>query len=77
MPNSLIEFQPSIHLTVMVNTPFVMTPAQQVLVKGVQLSLANLYDIIQYIEEQFHLLENKIADVVALALDQMEFQTVS
>lgn len=61
----------------MVNTPFVMTPAQQVLVKGVQLSLDNLADIIDYIEEQFHILENKIADVVALALDQIELQTVS
>jgi hypothetical protein len=58
----------------MVNTPFFMSPAQQVLVKGVQISSSNLQEILSFVENQFHLLEGKIADVTAMVHDQNEFQ---
>lgn len=54
-----------------------MSPAQQVLVKGVQITQSNLAEIIQYVENQFHLLEGKIADVSAASLDQLSSQRVS
>jgi hypothetical protein len=60
----------------MVNTPFFMSPAQQVLVKGVQISSSNLQEILSFVENQFHLLEGKIADVTAMVHDQNEFQKV-
>lgn len=61
----------------MVNTPFFMSPAQQVLVKGVQMTTDNLEEIINFVVEQFNLLEGKIADVSAMVHDQNEFQKVS
>lgn len=54
-----------------------MSPAQQVLVKGVQICLDNLSEIVKYVENQFHLLEKKIADVSAASLDQLYIQRVS
>ncbi|CAH0562057.1 unnamed protein product [Brassicogethes aeneus] len=74
IPGNSLVFQPAIHLTVMVNTPFFMSPAQQVLVKGVQISSSNLNYIISYIEKQFHLLEGKIADVSVVAHEQLDIQ---
>ncbi|KAJ8923504.1 hypothetical protein NQ315_010082 [Exocentrus adspersus] len=72
IPGNCLVYQPYIYLTVIVNTPFFMSPAQQVLVKGVQVSQNNLNEVIDYVEKQFHLLERKIADVSAMALDQIE-----
>ncbi|KAH0819001.1 hypothetical protein GEV33_003789 [Tenebrio molitor] len=74
IPGNRLVFQPSLFLTVMVNTPFFMSPAQQVLVKGVQISSSNLQEILSFVENQFHLLEGKIADVTAMVHDQNEFQ---
>lgn len=76
VPENSIIFQPCIYLTVIVNTPFFMSPAQQVLVKGVQITSDNIAEIIQYVENQFHLLEGKIADVSAASLDQLNIQKV-
>ncbi|CAH1153732.1 unnamed protein product [Phaedon cochleariae] len=74
IPGNSAVFQPNIYLTVIVNTPFFLSPAQQVLVKGVRISPDNLKEIVSYVEKQFHLLEEKIADVSAAALDQLDFQ---
>lgn len=60
----------------MVNTPFFMSPAQQVLVKGVQICQSNLQEVIAFVESQFHLLEGKIADVSATVHEQNETQKV-
>lgn len=54
-----------------------MSPAQQVLVKGVQITQENLSEIVRYVEKQFHLLEGKIADVSAASLEQLNVQRVS
>ncbi|KAL3289661.1 hypothetical protein HHI36_023069 [Cryptolaemus montrouzieri] len=72
VPGNSIVFQPSIFLTIMVNTPFFMSPAQQVLVKGVEITINNLPDIIKFVGEQFRVIEGKIADVTSLAYDQMD-----
>lgn len=77
VPGNTLIFQPCIYLTVIVNTPFFMSPAQQVLVKGVQVTTNNLHEIINLVQIQFHLLENRIAHVSALAHDQMDSQRVS
>lgn len=77
VPGSTLIFQPCIYLTVIVNTPFFMSPAQQVLVKGVQITKRNLQEIISLVQIQFHSLENRIAQVSALAHDQMDTQRVS
>ncbi|KAJ3640250.1 hypothetical protein Zmor_003559 [Zophobas morio] len=74
IPGNSLVFQPSLYLTVMVNTPFFMSPAQQVLVKGVQITSSNLQEIVSFVQNQFHLLEGKIADVTAMVHDQDEFQ---
>lgn len=77
VPGNTLIFQPCIYLTVIVNTPFFMSPAQQVLVKGVEVTIKNLQEIVRSVEIQFHLLENRIAHVSALAHDQMDLQRVS
>ena len=77
IPGNSLVFQPSLYLTVMVNTPFFMSPAQQVLVKGVQITSSNLQEIVSFVQNQFHLLEGKIADVTAMVHDQDEFQKVT
>ncbi|CAH1982611.1 unnamed protein product [Acanthoscelides obtectus] len=74
IPGNEHIFSPSIYLTVIANTPFFMSPAQQVLVKGVLLTPDNQNEVIKYVEKQFHLLEGKLADVSATALDQLNFQ---
>nr|XP_023016879.1 KICSTOR complex protein SZT2-like [Leptinotarsa decemlineata] len=74
VPGNPFVFEPFIYLTVIVNTPFFLSPAQQVLVKGVRISQSNLKEIVKYVEKQFHLLEERIADVSAAALDQLDFQ---
>ncbi|KAG5885699.1 hypothetical protein JTB14_002313 [Gonioctena quinquepunctata] len=76
IPGNPMVFEPSIYLTVIVNTPFFLSPAQQVLVKGVRISTENLADTVRYVEKQFHILEEKIADVSAAVLDQLDFQRV-
>ncbi|KAJ8945629.1 hypothetical protein NQ314_009160 [Rhamnusium bicolor] len=76
IPGNSLVFQPCIYLTVIVNTPFFMSPAQQVLVKGVQVTPSNISEIIDYVEKHFHLLEGKIADAAAVALDQIEIQKI-
>ncbi|CAG9828371.1 unnamed protein product [Diabrotica balteata] len=74
IPGSSITLQPNIYLTVIVNTPFFLSPAQQVLVKGVQITVNNLKEILKYVERQFHILEEKIADVCSKALDHLDSQ---
>lgn len=68
--------QPSIYLTVIAHTPFFMTPAQQVLLKGIQVSSLNIDEIFSAVEKQLKRLEERIADVAGMAHDQIEEQTV-
>lgn len=53
-----------------------MSPAQQVLVKGVKISSQNLQEIISLIENQFYFLEGRIARVSSMAHDEVELQKV-
>ncbi|XP_025829072.1 KICSTOR complex protein SZT2-like [Agrilus planipennis] len=72
IPGSSIVHKPILYLTVIVNTPFFMNPAQQVLVKGVIVSSCNFEEIISLIEAQFYYLEGRIAQVSTLAHEQIE-----
>ncbi|KAF5284426.1 hypothetical protein FQR65_LT13560 [Abscondita terminalis] len=74
LPGNSLVFQPSLYLTVIVNTPFYMSPAQQVLVEGVKITSTNVQDIIRLIESQFNFLEGRIAQVCALAYDEAELR---
>lgn len=60
-----------------VNTPFFISPAQQVLVKGVQVSSHNMKQVIDLVQQHFLILEGRIAHVSALAYDQIDSQIVS
>lgn len=72
IPGNLQVFQPCIYLTVIVNTPFFISPAQQVLVKGVQISSRNVNDIIYSVQTQFHYIEGRIAHMSDLAYEQID-----
>ncbi|GJQ67112.1 hypothetical protein Trydic_g21981 [Trypoxylus dichotomus] len=72
IPGNLQVFQPCIYLTVIVNTPFFISPAQQVLVKGVQISSQNVHDIIYSVQTQFHYIEGRIAHMSDLAYEQID-----
>lgn len=51
-----------------------MSPAQQVLVKGVQITSKNVHEIINLVATQFSQLEDRISHVSALAHDQLDLQ---
>nr|XP_022914806.1 KICSTOR complex protein SZT2-like isoform X1 [Onthophagus taurus] len=72
IPGNAQVFQPCIYLTVIVNTPFFISPAQQVLVKGVQVSSQNVAEIVYSVRTQFHYIEGRIAHMSALAYDEIE-----
>uniref|UniRef100_A0A1B6LW97 C2H2-type domain-containing protein n=1 Tax=Graphocephala atropunctata TaxID=36148 RepID=A0A1B6LW97_9HEMI len=72
IPGSTFLFEPQIFVTVIVHTPFYTTPAQQVLVQGWQVTPDNLVEFLAAIRKQLQLLEDTIADVAALAYDQLE-----
>ena len=77
IPGCLQVFQPCIYLTVIVNTPFFISPAQQVLIKGVQISSQNVQDVISSVQSQFNYIEGRIAHMSVLAYDQIDNQMVS
>lgn len=54
-----------------------MSPAQQVLVKGVEITNVELSDIIKFIGDQFHTIEGKIAEVATFANYEMDNHRVS
>ncbi|XP_054280353.1 KICSTOR complex protein SZT2-like isoform X2 [Macrosteles quadrilineatus] len=72
IPGSEIMFEPQIFVTVIVHTPFFTSPAQQVLVQGWQVTQDNLAEFLAAIRKQLQLLEDTIAEVSALAYDQLE-----
>ncbi|XP_030748432.1 LOW QUALITY PROTEIN: KICSTOR complex protein SZT2-like [Sitophilus oryzae] len=77
IPGNTIIFQPTIYLTIMVNTPFFVSPAQQVILKGVKLMSQNIKEIIKCVELHFDMLEEKIAEVCIQALDKLDNQKIS
>lgn len=76
VPGSCYVVQPRIYLTVIAHTPFFMSPAQQVLLKGIQVTSANLEQIFRSVERQLKVLGERIADVSGMALDQIDEQKV-
>lgn len=76
LPGNSFVFEPTIYLTVIVNTPFFVSPAQQVLIQGVEVSMCNIMRTVELVKSKFHFLEGRIAHVSALAHDKMEAQRV-
>lgn len=64
--------QPEIYVTIIAHTPFFTSPAQQVLVQGWLVTLDNVKQLTNFIENQLHILEEKVACVTAVASQQLE-----
>lgn len=59
-------------MTVIAHTPFLTSPSQQVLVQGWLLTANNVNHLIQHLEKQLNLLEEKVSFVAAIANQQLE-----
>lgn len=64
--------QPEIYVTIIAHTPFFISPAQQVLVQGWLVNVDNVNQLTNFIENQLHILEEKVACVTAVASQQLE-----
>ncbi|XP_066247487.1 KICSTOR complex protein SZT2-like [Euwallacea similis] len=74
IPGNSLVFQPCIYLTILANTPFFITPAQQVILKGIQMTPKNVNEIIKCVETHFHMLEGKIAEACNHAIEKIQTQ---
>ncbi|XP_043599602.1 KICSTOR complex protein SZT2-like isoform X2 [Bombus pyrosoma] len=72
IPGSKRVMQPEIYVTIIAHTPFFTSPAQQVLVQGWLVTLDNVKQLTNFIENQLHVLEEKVACVTAVANQQLE-----
>lgn len=72
IPGSKKVIHPEIYVTVIVHTPFFTNPAQQVLVQGWLVTKENVANLMQTIETQLNLLEEKVAQVTSLVNLQLE-----
>lgn len=72
IPGSKQIIQPEIYVTVIVHTPFFTNPAQQVLVQGWLVTMDNVARLMEIIESQLNLLEEKVAQVTSLVNLQLE-----
>lgn len=72
IPGSKRIMQPEIYVTIIAHTPFFTSPAQQVLVQGWLVTLDNVKQLTDFIENQLHVLEEKVACVTAIASQQLE-----
>lgn len=67
---------PDIYVTVIAHTPFFMSPAQQVLVKGVRISGTGnaVEELLLSVSSQLRHLSQRIADVAGMAHDRLDQQ---
>ncbi|XP_014220610.1 KICSTOR complex protein SZT2-like isoform X1 [Trichogramma pretiosum] len=72
IPGSKRMLHPEIYVTVIVHTPFFTNPAQQVLVQGWLVTTENVGRLMQVIESELKLLEEKVAQVTGLVNLQLE-----
>ncbi|XP_066587997.1 KICSTOR complex protein SZT2-like [Prorops nasuta] len=72
VPGSSRLMKPDIYITVVAHTSFVTSPAQQVLIQGWLLTTENVGYLVQLIENQLNLLEEKVAVVTATANQELE-----
>lgn len=72
VPGSKFILQPEIYVTIIVHTPFLTNPAQQVLVQGWLVNPDNINFLMQFIEKRLSLLEEKIAQVTGIAYQNHE-----
>lgn len=72
IPGSKRIIQPEIYVTIIVHTPFFINPAQQVLIQGWLVTMDNIKQLTNFIENQLHILEEKVACVTSVAIQQLE-----
>lgn len=72
IPGSKRIIQPEIYVTIIVHTPFFINPAQQVLIQGWLVTVDNIKQLTNFIENQLHILEEKVACVTSVAIQQLE-----
>ncbi|KAL0272956.1 UNVERIFIED_CONTAM: hypothetical protein PYX00_005747 [Menopon gallinae] len=76
LPGSTLVFHPEIYVSVIANTPFFVTPAQQVLLQSWHVTSDNLPDLFKNIQAELLKLENAVAEVSQIFMDQMEERRV-
>ncbi|KAK0161678.1 hypothetical protein PV327_008097 [Microctonus hyperodae] len=64
VPGSNYILQPEIYVTIIVHTPFLTNPAQQVLIQGWIITTDNVDCLMRFIEKKLNCLEEKIALVM-------------
>ncbi|XP_023246457.1 KICSTOR complex protein SZT2 [Copidosoma floridanum] len=72
IPGSQRILYPEIYVTVIVHTPFFTNPAQQVLIQGWLVTAENVDTLMQAIENELDMLEEKVARVTSLVNLQLE-----
>lgn len=76
LPGSTLVFHPEIYVSIIANTPFFITPAQQVLVQSWHVTSDNLPDLFQNIQLELLKLENAVAEVSNIFINQLEANRV-
>lgn len=72
IPGSIRELQLEIYVTVIVHSPFFTNSAQQVIVQGWLVTSKNVVNLMNTIERELNLLEEKVAQVTSLVNQQLE-----
>lgn len=72
LPGSTLVFHPEIYVSIIANTPFFITPAQQVLLQSWHVTDDNLADLFKNIQTELLKLENAVAEVSDIFIGQLE-----
>ncbi|XP_034939533.1 KICSTOR complex protein SZT2-like [Chelonus insularis] len=72
VPGSKFILQPDIYVTIIVHTPFITNPAQQILVQGWLVNTENIRYLMEFIEKRLNVLEERIAQVTSVVYQQQE-----
>ena len=76
LPGSTLVFHPEIYVSVIANTPFFITPAQQVLVQSWRVTNDNISDLFKNIQAELLKLENAVAGMSDIFINQLEAERV-
>ncbi|KAK6637310.1 hypothetical protein RUM44_007725 [Polyplax serrata] len=72
LPGSTLVFHPEIYVSIIANTPFFITPAQQVLLQSWHVTSDNISDLFKNVHAELLKLENAIAQVSNIFINQLE-----
>lgn len=76
IPGSTLVFHPEIYVSIIANTPFFITPNQQVLLQSWHVTSDNLSDLFKNIQAELWKLENAVAEVSQIFMDQLDARRV-